>query len=704
MRLHFGLCLGLIALLTIAALAPALAGPFLWDDESLILENRSVHELTQFRNWFRASLFSEHAQLFAAPSAIQYWRPLPIATFALDWWIGKGSPILFHATNLVLYAGMVVAVGWTVLRYTANAPATLIAVLLFALHPTHVESAGWISGRMDLLVLTAILLSMGALARRIRGRSEYIWLELAFAALAYLSKETASLLPVFALVEAAVARNVRHLSRATVCRLMRDILPQTALAGAYLLWRWFGLPPAMGAGASPELSVRPLIFLETVGRAVSLTIFPFPQRAQQGLFSLDAAGTIRTEAAFVWIGEASLLGLVLLGLLLRRNPKGLLALIWIIASFLPTSNLFSTGLLGCFVFERYLLLPHFGCAWLTAQLIGGTCGAISQRSQPYRYGAAGLALIAVPLLGYRAQIRAEDYANAERFWGHELAHNSLSSLAPAQLGTLASTPRERLKWMDLCAENATRRRQIDDADRCLLVAVETVIHALPDSRTRELGELARAMTAILTDEAQPDPPSHASIEGVKLAFPALKSRRASIVASRPGRIESDLALIYSRLGEHASSQRLAEAALSRCSQCRWNLPLAGVFAAAGQFDRAQAVLAAFPFGTPDLDRANRQVQEARTQFQGSQGLEGPPRLHALAQSFLAIGRFGLALQVLQHEEHAISESRDIALDYALIAARAGRFDIARRVLGKHAAPEVVDRIIAEWQREQPSLE
>jgi len=79
-------------------------------------------------------------------------------------------------------------------------------------------------------------------------------------------------------------------------------------------------------------------------------------------------------------------------------------------------------------------------------------------------------------------------------------------------------------------------------------------------------------------------------------------------------------------------------------------------------------------------------------------------LHAAAQSYLALGRFGLALRLLQPNEQAITESRDIALDYALIATRAGNLVVERRALAKHATPEIIERILDEWQKEQPALE
>src|SRR2546427_5861707 len=41
----------------------------------------------------------------------QMYRPLPLATFAVDWAISHGHPVWFHAMNLLWHAGVAVMVG-----------------------------------------------------------------------------------------------------------------------------------------------------------------------------------------------------------------------------------------------------------------------------------------------------------------------------------------------------------------------------------------------------------------------------------------------------------------------------------------------------------------------------------------------------------------------------------------------------------------
>src|SRR5467141_3630478 len=109
------------------------------DDLYIILWNPLVHSI---RGVWGA---------FAAP----YWppdlgghmyRPLPLATFALDWSLVHGHPAWFHAMNLLWHAGTAVAVTAMVRRWSGIA-AAVVAGAIFAVHPVHVEAVANVVGR-----------------------------------------------------------------------------------------------------------------------------------------------------------------------------------------------------------------------------------------------------------------------------------------------------------------------------------------------------------------------------------------------------------------------------------------------------------------------------------------------------------------------------------------------------------------------------
>ena len=122
---------------------PALWNGFALDDLYIIVWNPLVQSV---QGAWRA---------FAAPYwppdlGGQMYRPLPLATFALDWVIGRGSPALFHAANLVWHAGAAVIVAALARRW-ADTTTALAAGLIFAVHPVHVEAVANVVGRAELM-------------------------------------------------------------------------------------------------------------------------------------------------------------------------------------------------------------------------------------------------------------------------------------------------------------------------------------------------------------------------------------------------------------------------------------------------------------------------------------------------------------------------------------------------------------------------
>src|SRR5439155_950465 len=87
------------------------------------------------------------------------YRPLVIAGFALDWLLG--STAWFHTVNLAWHAAASVAVAALARRWTDSTGA-LVAGLLFAVHPLHVEAVANVVGRAELMAALFTLLAVYA--------------------------------------------------------------------------------------------------------------------------------------------------------------------------------------------------------------------------------------------------------------------------------------------------------------------------------------------------------------------------------------------------------------------------------------------------------------------------------------------------------------------------------------------------------------
>lgn len=333
-----------MAACAIVAYLGALGNRFAMDDLYIIVANPLVRSL---EGVWRA---------FASP----YWppelggklyRPLPVATYALDWL--TTSTVWFHAVNLLWHAGASAAVAALARRWAGDS-AALVAGLLFAVHPVHVEAVANVVGRAELMAALFTLLAVyAALERRSAG-----WSAAALAA-GLLCKENAAVAP--GLVAWAW---VLGFAPPTRRQLGGFILAWTAVGAGYLALRWAVLHPytrlhevaPVFVGEGP-VAMR-LTAVAALADVARLLVFPLTLRA-------DYSPVERTIVRSVADGRF-VLGLLVFGAWLavvvwawrtRRRVEAL-GLGWVGLAYLPVANLLIP--VGILVAERTLYLPSAG--------------------------------------------------------------------------------------------------------------------------------------------------------------------------------------------------------------------------------------------------------------------------------------------------------------------------------------------------------
>jgi Tfp pilus assembly protein PilF len=125
-----------------------------------------------------------------------YYRPLVTVSYALDArWSGL-RPLGYHATNVFLHIVASVLVYALLRRYALGTLVTLLAALVFAVHPALAAAVAWVPGRNDSLLAVLALSSWLFFSRDARRPS---WpdrlLHLAFFGLSLLTKESALAVP-----------------------------------------------------------------------------------------------------------------------------------------------------------------------------------------------------------------------------------------------------------------------------------------------------------------------------------------------------------------------------------------------------------------------------------------------------------------------------------------------------------------------------
>lgn len=127
-----------------------------------------------------------------------YYRPVTLLSLYTDLLLSGTSPVMFHLSNIFFNTANSLLVFFLALKLTGNRWAALIGGALFAVHPSHVETAAFISGRADLLASFFSLLAAlfwWKTAREDGGRKWAAFCSLSIA-MAVFSKESGLMVPV----------------------------------------------------------------------------------------------------------------------------------------------------------------------------------------------------------------------------------------------------------------------------------------------------------------------------------------------------------------------------------------------------------------------------------------------------------------------------------------------------------------------------
>ena len=160
-----------------------------WDDPIYVTANPLIKDIS----------FSGLYKIFTTAVAGNY-HPLTILSYAIENKLLGGAPIHFHLVNLLLHLLVVCLVYWFSWKLSRSLFVAVFTALLFGLHPMHVESFAWISGRKDMLYaafyFAACIAYLNYIQKDARARGLNYALVVAFFILSLLSKPMAVVLPV----------------------------------------------------------------------------------------------------------------------------------------------------------------------------------------------------------------------------------------------------------------------------------------------------------------------------------------------------------------------------------------------------------------------------------------------------------------------------------------------------------------------------
>lgn len=401
----------IIVTLVVVTFGSSLGNRFVWDDLPVIVDN----PLVSGTRGVAALLTAEDT--IPGLGATGYYRPLTYLSFYFDQLLWGGRPAGFHATNLVLHAGVALALYRLLFAVTCGTAVSLLATLLFALNPVTVEAVCFAAGGRNTL-LCALFALLALLMHRRGSTGRAALCVLAAAA----SKEAGFLLPPVLLAHDIILAGGRRSWRgyALLTLPLAALLGvRAAVVGAEVLVSG----ATTGMLLAPELVLRYLavIVIPSLHRVAYLLMPP-------QVLSLRFAGALAGCAV-----------LAILCLLSGRNRLVPFGWVWFLLFLLPA--LAVAGRYKLAMADRHAYLPAVGIAMLLAGLLTPAAGRIRLLAGACLAALfAGLTFVAVPVWqdnGTLFSRMVRDEPRAETGYTELASHLARSGDLPGAEGVVA---------------------------------------------------------------------------------------------------------------------------------------------------------------------------------------------------------------------------------------------------------------------------
>ncbi len=406
----------LVVLVTLVAYFGIWDAGYIWDDEDYVTQNPLLRVPDGlWRIWF-------------SPAELPQYYPLVHTTFWIEHQLWGLQAAGYHVVNVVLHA-LNAVLFFGILR-RLRVPGALVAALLFATHPVHVESVAWITERKNVLSGTFYLLSLGAWLRFTDGARRAWLVSFVLFACALLSKTvTCSLPAVFLLI--TWWQSPRGQSPA---QAIRERIPATLpffVAGFVAAMVTAALERGHVRAEGPEFDFSVAERILIAGRALWFyagnLIWPFGNCFNYPRWLLDASSLLQ------WAFPAA--AVLLLAALYRAIPRigrtPLFVALCFGGSLVPALGFFNIyPMRYSFVADHFQYLANLAPLALVAALGARAIGQGGSRSPLVARVVAGAVLA---LLTIQTQRALAAYEDAESLWVETLEQNPDSWLARTNL-------------------------------------------------------------------------------------------------------------------------------------------------------------------------------------------------------------------------------------------------------------------------------
>ena len=393
------------AILLLLIYLPSLSGGFLvWDDPWLVAQNNLLARAGSREIW---AIFTDFSLLTRHALGAEY-LPMRDLSHVIESAAFGLAPQLLRVDNLLIYVVAILLLREALLSALGRKWTTELCVLVFALHPVHVESVAWIAGRKDVLALAFIAAMLWAWCRE-EGR-QVGWAVIFFAA-AMLSKS----MSVAAIALVAAFNLVAERSGAWRSMLWL-LLPAAIIMPIH--WKVGNIvhmvgPPAGGTRWTAAATMGPVVwrYLECCFNPAALSL----------------VHDVPSRTAFNAIGITGWLMVIVTSLLAlqtwwhNNEPAWLAAWLSFFVPLAPVSQVLIP--LQNRMADRYLWLSVLALVWLIALLVRRTA----------RVG-SGVGIGLVLIFGGTSSWRAGLFGDSVSVFSDATRKTTQSAMAPYLLG------------------------------------------------------------------------------------------------------------------------------------------------------------------------------------------------------------------------------------------------------------------------------
>jgi tetratricopeptide (TPR) repeat protein len=343
----------LIILLVLAIYYNSFGNKFVWDDEFLIVNNPAI--MAWRHAWIHFAVDLYH-------SFSNYYRPIQMITYMIDFSLWRLNPLGYHLTNVLLHIFVSLSVFMLLKLTTEDVRIAFAGTLFYAVHPAHTAAVTYIAGRADSLTTLFSLLSLIAFHWHFKVQNThkviflYIFSLVSFI-LALLSKEIAVVFPAIILSYRLFFISDNEVERSRNAIKFHYISPFVVILSVYLILR-SNVLNFLGVGyfeSSYPLYSRLLTSLKAYGVYLGIIFFPIDLHMERGIPAVPSF----FEKDVLLSGLLFLFVLWLAIRVGRSSKPASFGFLFFIISLLPVMNIYPVD-------------PNMAEHWLYTPLIGVT--------------------------------------------------------------------------------------------------------------------------------------------------------------------------------------------------------------------------------------------------------------------------------------------------------------------------------------------